>query len=1308
MNLLKVNICLSRQQRNESLELLKNCFIVDNSKLANTYQFTLQNFQKDLTKYLADPELQGKIEKKLNLKGNAKLMFTISQIPQNDNDQQYKLLKSALYEYLYKPEEGKNLLLEYQASRKKESNISFNQFLQNKLSKIQDLKDLEQRYPELYSSIKRQYPDVTVDSLHLLLKDKVVVADIYHQPQMIDNERQVLNDSFIDQQSLNFNTQTITGTEDYQPGIVESREELFNGGNFQGCTFRNIEFDCPLKNIVMRDCVFNKVAFSDNTLQDTDLRGVKLHDIVFSNNSKISNIKLDVANSDLAQALGIISLDNSNIPEEQKRRNDIIRENFGKQFKEGELLVAVNKKDGKVNSGQTRYINAGEGRYRQVLQNLIQNSKQKLESQEEGFLDLIIDRNYLAIPGYEYAKSLASSYINKFRKPPEIKELEANLCNNLEKIKQKYGSQDKDYRYIEDNFKEETSLYKLAQREYEQAINIINRVEIENPILDPTYSRGRFNENDYKLRIRVTRGDLEDFIKHGKDQNCADFIRKKYEHIVQGAQSEGIPVVVVPDATRQDLNKLDFSNRDMSGVILARCNLESCNFNNTNLEGACLEEAKVNNTSFKQAKLTDTNMIKISGDGANFERAVGARTRFMGAELGTTHYDNPANFTAAKLYALDAYKSDLQECNLKDSEMEFADFSRANMSYVDARYTKMQESNFKEAVMNSINSHEADFTNSCLKEAEALRGNFAKAKFDSVNAEEMNAMFANFERASMENIKAKAANFVKANMEKVSAQRADLQDSLMDFVKAKEADFTKANMEKVKAIRADFEKSLLNDVNAKEADLAGASLNNATACNINIKGANLDYVDARGADLTGAEHDVATGLYETDLRGTKCDPELKENAERNVAFFKLFGDSKYPRCYEVDENGVNQRYNCQKLGAQILAAASAGGAIGGAAIATGGFATAMAGITLGGASAGLAWRLSGDLLNKFGPDDRSVGYINSGFGDYLANIGAIAKSAGIGAMEGSLGGIETAITLCQMGLSDAKLAQSIRKLQNIELPTNKEEMLKTLKVLSETAKNTYNSNIITSSAKGSVKIGAQNLYESAKDLYNYKADKDGNTIEGKTPEEIYIASSKKYEELKERYLPTWKKFMQGLTSAGGTMAVGGGIAATVGVLMPPLAPITVPIIAIGTAVATPVAGYFGYKYGFDGLKERAVNLKNNIVSKTTNLFSKKNKSQEISKNATIANVTTAFNKNSATTRNSSEISHLPATNLSKHDKSTRVSADQVQGIVDKNINGKMIEKARNAVIPPSDSSNLQLKAPASKKGKGKDDTKSLP
>jgi len=578
------------------------------------------------------------------------------------------------------------------------------------------------------------------------------------------------------------------------------------------------------------------------------------------------------------------------------------------------------------------------------------------------------------------------------------------------------------------------------------------KVRFKETMCDPTYTPNQTPEraNAERIHVTATREDLEEYKSSQSKKSFNEFMAER-------KGGDGIPkeAVVIADFEGADLSDMDMKGLDLNGTNLAYCKMKGCDASGASLIGACLEGAIFDDkTSFQGAKLVDANMVGASGEGVDFEKAIMIRTRmncsnFPGAKMASAQMyaveATSADFSSADMQHVEAQRgvfrgavlrsvdarhvdmraADLTGANLESAKLsngcfdhatmtqvlaEKADLTKASMLEVDARFA-----DFKEATLTEVIARGGDFTDADLSDIKAKHADFTEAKL-----EEVNARMADLEGAILIDAKARAANFEKACLEEVKGARIDLRDAVLARAKAAGADFTAAAMQRVEAYKVDLTGAILREANLEKANLTAANLKEAVLERAKAKGAILIRANMEGADVTGMSSDETTLLWDANLRGIIGDDknalhDLQKDQHGKLK--ELLGISRYGHCQSMDLEEMqldgsaitvqrNDRFECQRLGAQVLGIAIGGGA----GVVMAGHFTGLAGATVGALVAGRAL----EAIRKGCCDD--LGYLNNVLGDKLAEIGAVAAATGVGAADKAIDGGAAALICTSLGI----------------------------------------------------------------------------------------------------------------------------------------------------------------------------------------------------------------------------------------------------------------------------------------------------
>ena len=961
--------------------------------------------------------------------------------------------------------------------------------------------------------------------------------------------------------------------------------------NLSGAIFSNVRFYKSLNGAIFRDCALNEnVIFSACDLSNIDFRGSKLNcefrDYLLADGKLpdgdgerlLESVKLDYSDANSMQMLKLFrieSQDKNPLPANQRTFEDY----------EPEIRF---KRENDIRR-----------RYESECEDEIARFKKEKWS----------GAGYVA-----WARSFVGTSEAQEKFNSEMQE-------GVQKIREKYDQ------------RIESALFVIAN-EY--------IIELQTANYDPTYlPKNTKQANAVKIRLNATQQDLEEFIQSqsqgGKKQSFNEFLSSKPENqkILEQTQAQNPTKLIVSvgdffyeGQEYQTLTDLDLSKLDLSGVNFARVTFENCQFDEANLTGASFETAVFKKgTSFIKAELTDANLIGVSGDNVDFAEALMPRVRMM-----YSNFDH-SSFNGALLYSADLTGSNIENSSLKAAIADRADLERVNLRYVDAQYVKMRKAHLTKAVLEGDFSH-ADFTGAMMEKVTAN-----KAKFTGAVLEDANLKYANLRGAFLENIKAKGADLSHADLESAKLELAELSSAIMDDVNAKFADFKEATMrdvhahqadfsyavmenikgerldvsgailaetklrnanlskavlENVAAYKADFQKATLTDVNAKFAELIACDFSDAIARNMDVSGAKLPMCHMERADCTGMQFDDDTILLDVNFRdaiGAEALMKLQENQHQIKA--QLFGRSDYGYC-QGNDDGTNDRFKCQRIGAALLSSVIGGGA----------------GYTLSGPFTGMAGSVVAGLVSDralYAVKDgyfKEQGYISNKLGDKLAELGAIAIAAGAGSLEAGVNTIPVAATLCAATglISPTSIGMTVGGALSTYAGVN---------ILKDGFKEqSYTKKIIggalTVMGAGATYVGLSSLGSGLNVFagtvlcgaaaggmhggifaYNQLKDYDENKKTGMRPEEIYTVSVQKGEESFKKLWPTKNKFICGLVFAA--LAVG------VVLMLNPISitfGLSFAVNAVLLANVSFAAGAFGFTCGY--LYDEKLSLWNNI------------------------------------------------------------------------------------------------------------------
>ncbi|NRA73593.1 MAG: pentapeptide repeat-containing protein [Rickettsiales bacterium] len=900
--------------------------------------------------------------------------------------------------------------------------------------------------------------------------------------------------------------------ETYGESFKYSEDEVsIDGGDFTGCRFSKVELH-EMKNVSLRDALFDQVSVIGGRLSNVDFRGSdfsKCEFIDYSRESALRGVQLGLASPDKVQDKGVFELvDNANL--------DHAKMNIDTKL-EKQQLTDIQAEIQKYVDENWKYY-AVVGAYKPSRWNITYTKKDLPVDLQERISK--IEEKYKGIREEEIAKSskkCATRFVDPILDPT----------------------------YTPNQSAERASAVKVSLK--------ATKADLQEYIA----SKPTISFNDFIAKKNATE------IQAQKEAN-------------PGKMVVAVADLSKQDISGMDLSKLDLSGVNLAYANMQNCVLNEANLQGSCLEGADLTEAKLREATLMDANMIGStvsradfekaNMIRVRGHAADFKEAN------MNAVVGYRSIFTGANMESAKLRGADMRKSDLERVNLRYVDAQYAKLQgaklshavayRANLAHADlsdtvAEHFSAQEAKLESAVMDGMRAAHADFKKSSLDKVSAKGADFSYA-----DLKEIKAKHANFEKSVLDRVDAKLADFESAILTDEKAREADLKDATLKDIEGERIDISGAVIEKADFEGAKMREAVMEDVQArgasfKKAFLEKAKLAKGSFVGTNFQGANLSSTDAKsaaflGADFEGAnvshmETDPSTILLDANLTGIIGDKEtvagLRAQKEEQQALEKQwFGRSRYgvPKVGERED-----RFKCQRLGAAVLSAAIGGG--------TG---TVLAGPLAGVSAATLSVLVSDKVLTAtkdqyFG----DLGYVNNALGDRLAEVGAIAMSMGVGAADRAIDGAAAglvcsfagvaqgaALTAVGVGttLGGAKLAISGVKKQSRWRKITGAVLGGVGAVATFFGASSMGASLSTvayGAAAGAAIGGAWAGVDTAKRLYEYDDKKytDKNPV-GARPEHIYQESITRAKGIWRKIMPTMRKVVIGLALA--TIAVG--------------------------------------------------------------------------------------------------------------------------------------------------------------------------
>ena len=294
-------------------------------------------------------------------------------------------------------------------------------------------------------------------------------------------------------------------------------------------------------------------------------------------------------------------------------------------------------------------------------------------------------------------------------------------------------------------------------------------------------------------------------------------------------------------------NVPDFSNENLTKIILNNSKLYDANLSGTNLSSASLIDA-----DFSSARLIDANL-----SGANLSSAILINTDLSGANLSGADLTNAC----------------LDGAILKGVIID-------NNTKIDKKYYLIWRI-FNEELMDR-NLSGVDLTGAWLEKANLNKVNLSNGKLHEVCfSNEMDKIYTLDRRLAT---RLKGANLTEANLENVNLRGADLRDANLTEANLENANLKVADLRDAKLIRVNLRGVDLTEADLRKASLTGANLSGADLRGCRIRGSNFADVDFRNTNLTGTKTQL-TGV--STLRGAIYNDETKFPEGFNPKFSQM-------------------------------------------------------------------------------------------------------------------------------------------------------------------------------------------------------------------------------------------------------------------------------------------------------------------------------------------------------------------------------------------------------------------------------------
>ncbi len=314
--------------------------------------------------------------------------------------------------------------------------------------------------------------------------------------------------------------------------------------------------------------------------------------------------------------------------------------------------------------------------------------------------------------------------------------------------------------------------------------------------------------------------------------------------------------------SRESCANDDYAFCDLSGMDLSGMDFTGCYF----------EYAIINNTSFKEANLTNAIFAKAKIKDSNFDNAI-----MKGANLGACEIEN-TSFNSAVIDDFTIGKSKIKSSSFKSCQFSQRQdqFLSAELDGVDMSGALLQKQNFIDVMVNNVNFNGADLSSSVFINTEANKLQFNSSNLAASNFIKVKLHDASFSAAQLDNTRfvggcqldnAKFNNAIikGSNLRDCSLVNSDFANATVHKTDFGNSDLTNATFTRADCYQSQYMMANLTGSHFDNANLMEASFMQADLRKAKFKYANMYAANFFGATLGGTDFSDAN-LFQTILK----------------------------------------------------------------------------------------------------------------------------------------------------------------------------------------------------------------------------------------------------------------------------------------------------------------------------------------------------------------------------------------------------------------------------------------------------------